>query len=120
MWSIAVFAGLAACAPHQPPSPDLPGIPEFSVRNECLQKSICQLIGEQGSSPNDLTRIADAATEKCSQSVTHQIAAHYAPEGEHGARQAAELQSYDRAETERHALTLAMQEAPSCAVGPKR
>src|ERR1700683_989604 len=114
-WGIAVFLGLAACAPHGPPPPELPSVPEFSVRNECLQKSICQLIGEQGSSATALASIAGATTEKCSQSIYHQIDAHYGPEGEHGLRQAMELHNYDKAETERHALTMAMQEAQYCA-----
>jgi hypothetical protein len=118
-WAIAVLLGLAACAPHVPPPPELPSVPEFSVRNECLKKSICQLIGEQGSSPITLAAIAAATTEKCSQLIYHQIVAHYGPDGEHGLRQATELQNYDKAETERHALTMAMQEAQYCAVVPK-
>jgi hypothetical protein len=118
-WGIAVFLGLAACVPHGPPPPELPSIPQFSERNECLQKSICQLIAEQGSSAAALTAIAGATTEKCSQSIYHQIEAHYAFDGEHGLHQAEELHNYDKAETERHALTMALQEAQYCTVAPK-
>ena len=118
-WGIVVYLGLAACAPHGPPVPELPSVPEFSVRDECLKKSICQLIGEQGASPADISRIAAVTTEKCSQQITHQIEAHYAFDGEHGLRQATELKNYDKAETERHAITMAMQEAQFCAAPPR-
>jgi hypothetical protein len=118
-WGIAVFLGLAACAPRGPLPPELPNIPQLSERNECLQKNICQLLGEQGASVTALTTISEVTTEKCSQSIYHQIDAHYAFDGEHGAHQAMELRNYDKSETERHALEMALQESQSCAAPPK-
>jgi len=116
LWTLLCFA-LAACGGteiRRSPPPPAPSATDFSTRENCLYRTVCQEIGKRGTDPLALDDSATTAAFVCSQPLFEKMRAHAAYYGVRSLDDETTDEQIELANYGRHAHAVAETQAQIC------